>query len=373
METPFAFGKLATENYFTDRDADRVLIRSHLSNRINTVLISPRRWGKSSLVRQLGMEMMREDSNVRFCHIDLYSIRSEEDFFRIYANTVLRVLGTRWEEIMADVKEVAHRLTPFVSVCKPAHQIIVFLRIRLLAAVQAQGGLRPVICLDEFQNISAFSDMLAFQKLLRSVWQTHTHTTYCIYGSKRSMMTEMFTKRAKPFYRFGEVHFLRKISEQDWIPFILERFASTGRNISKAQATAIVRKMECHPYYVQQYCHHLWAMTPQEGTVDDVMVGEALEQMIRTNTMMYQREAEDLSAQQIGVLLAISNGVRHMTSGATISQYGLRSSAYVVRTMKALEQRDLIDTMDGAAEFVDPVFRIWLKRVFETDNAQLLQ
>jgi len=377
MDTPFAFGKQVTENYFTDRDDDRALIRSHLSNRINTILISPRRWGKSSLMRQLGLDMMRADSSVRFIHIDLYAIRSEEDFFRVYANTVLKVMATRWEELLADIKATAHRLSPFISVTMGLDQdfrVGIDLQaarefpeeiLELPERLAERRGLRPIICLDEFQNISAFSDMLGFQKLLRSVWQTHSNSTYCIYGSKRSMMTEMFTKRAKPFYRFGEVHFLRKIREEDWIPFIVERFSSTDRIITEAQAREIVRLMECHPYYVQQHCHHLWVRTPAGSAVDEGAVEDALEEMIRANTMMYQREAEDLSAQQIGVLLAIAEGEKRLTSAATLSRYRLGSSAYVVRTIKALEGRDLIDTMDGRPEFVDPVFRIWLLRIFE--------
>jgi uncharacterized protein len=380
MDTPFAFGKQVTENYFTDREEDRALIRSHLSNRVNTILISPRRWGKSSLMRQLGMDMMRDDPSVRFIHIDLYSIRSEEDFFRVYANTVLKVMATRWEELLADIKAVAHRLSPFISVTMGMdHDFRIGIDLQatrefpeeileLPERLAERRGLRPIICLDEFQNISAFSDMLGFQKLLRSVWQTHSHTTYCIYGSKRSMMTEMFTKRAKPFYRFGEVHFLRKIKEEDWIPFIVGRFASTGRTINDSQAREIVQLMECHPYYVQQHCHHLWVKTPEGGMVDEGSVGDALEEMIRANTMMYQREAEDLSAQQIGVLLAVANAEPHLTSATTIARYRLRSSAYVVRTIAALESRDLIDTLDGRPEFVDPVFRIWLKRIFENNE-----
>lgn len=376
METPFSFGKQVTENQFTDREHDRELIRSHLSNRINTILISPRRWGKSSLMRQVGLDMMRDDPTVRFIHIDLYAIRSEEDFFRIYANTVLRALATRWEELLADIKATAHRLSPFISVTLGSDQdfkVGIDLQaarefpeeiLELPESLASKRGLRPVICIDEFQNIDSFTDMIGFQKLLRSVWQTHTRTTYCMYGSKRSMMTELFTKRSKPFYRFGEVHFLRKIKADDWTPFIIERFASTGKHITKAQAEEVASLMECHPYYVQQHCHHLWAKTPDGGTVENAWVTEALEDMIVANTMMYQREAEDLSAQQIGLLLAIAGGEKKLTSAATLAQYRLGSSAYVVRTLKALESRDLIDTMDGRPEFVDPVFRIWMKRVF---------
>lgn len=375
-DSPFAYGKLATSMAFTDRDADRQQLSSNISNRVHTILISPRRWGKSSLVKRVGIEMMEADSTYRFCHIDLFSIRSEEDFFRIYTETVLKAMGGKWDDIMADLKEVAQRLLPFLSISfSPENELKLGMDVRaakdfpeeilaLPEKLAAKRGLRPVVCLDEFQNIGSFTEALPFQKLLRSVWQQHTLTTYCLYGSKRNMMTEMFSKRARPFYRFGEFHFLKKISKADWIPFIIERFASTGRVISHGSAERIAQKMECHPYYVQQYCHHIWTMTQANGVVDEETEDHALRHMINSNLILYQREVEGLTGQQIGLLLAIANGESRLTTSKVIQTYKLGSSAYVVRTMKKMEERELIDTLEGKTEFVDPVFRMWLVEVF---------
>jgi hypothetical protein len=375
-DSPFAYGKLAVRMAFTDRDSDRERLSANISNRVNTILISPRRWGKSSLVKRVGVEMMEADSIYRFCHIDLFAVRSEQDFFRMYTETVLRSMGGKWDELLSDLKEVAQRLVPFISVSfSPDNEFKMGLDVQatgdfpeeilaLPEKLAAKRGLRPVICLDEFQNISAFTDALPFQRLLRSVWQQHTLTTYCLYGSKRHMMTEMFSKRSRPFYRFGEFHFLKKISEADWIPFIMERFASTGRSASAASAQRIARRMECHPYYVQQYCHHIWTMVSPNGTVDEETESHALEHMINSNLILYQREMEGLSAQQIGLLLAVAAGEGRMTSAAVIRKYGLGSSAYVVRTMRRMEDLELIDSMEGRPEFVDPVFRMWFVEVF---------
>lgn len=375
-DSPFAYGKLATSMAFTDRDADRQRLSSNISNRVHTILISPRRWGKSSLVKRVGVEMMEAESTYRFCHIDLFSIRSEEDFFRIYTETVLKAMGGKWNELLDDLKEVAQRLVPFLSVSfSPESEFKLGMDVRaakdfpeeilaLPEKLAEKRGLRPIVCLDEFQNIGSFTESLPFQKLLRSVWQQHTRTTYCLYGSKRNMMTEMFSKRSRPFYRFGEIHFLKKISKADWIPFIVERFASTGRRISNESAERITQKMECHPYYVQQYCHHIWTMTPLNGMVDEEIEDKALRHMIDNNLILYQREVEGLTGQQIGLLLAIANGETRMTTAKVIQTYKLGSSAYVVRTMKKMEERELIDTLEGKPEFVDPVFRMWFLQVF---------
>jgi hypothetical protein len=376
MDSPFSYGKVAFEDTFTDRDLDRKKLSENIKNHVNTILISPRRWGKSSLMKQLGKEMMQQDKSIRFCHLDLFAVRSEDDFFRMYTNTVLRSLGTKMDELLADISEIASGIAPFLSLTMGAdNEFKLGMDIRavkdfpeeilqLPERLAKKRGLRPVICLDEFQNISSFSDPLAFQKLLRSVWQHHSLTTYCLYGSKRSMMTEMFTRRSKPFYRFGEVHFLKKIVEADWIPFIIERFASTGRTISSESAQRLTRLMECHPYYVQQIGHHLWTITPEHGTVEPEMEQRALELMLNSNAMLYERETEGLRSQQIGLLLAIANHEARLTSAAVIARYRLGSSAYATRMKKTFEDRELIDTLEGKPEFVDPVFRMWLLRRF---------
>ena len=84
-------------------------------------------------------------------------------------------------------------------------------------AIKAKKKL--VLCIDEFQNIAEFKDSLGFQRKLRSHWQLHQHVSYCIYGSKRHMLMEVFSSPSMPFYKFGDLIFLEKIKEEEWITF----------------------------------------------------------------------------------------------------------------------------------------------------------
>jgi len=177
------------------------------------------------------------------------------------------------------------------------------------------------------------------------------------------MMTEIIGK-TKPFYRFGEVYFLKKIAEEHWIPFIIERFASTGCTINAASAKRLTQLMECNPYYVQQLCHHLWAMTPPKGKVTRKMEDRAFEKILSANNILYEKEVENTTGQQIGLLRAMAHKEAKLTSRAVLTEYRIGSSAYVVRMKKKFEKRDIIDTMEGRIEFVDPVFRMWVLRRF---------
>lgn len=97
-----------------------------------------------------------------------------------------------------------------------------------------------------------FDNPLAFQKKLRSHWQNHSRVTYCLYGSRRGLMTELFTHSSMPFYKFGDLMFLEKIEEKQWVRFFIKRFKDTGKKINAADAALIAQKVENHPFYAQQ-------------------------------------------------------------------------------------------------------------------------
>ena len=99
----------------------------------------------------------------------------------------------------------------------------------LAEKIAREKGLKVVVCVDEFQNIAEFSEPGYFQKKLRSHWQHHQHVAYCLYGSKRHMMLDVFTNASKPFYKFGNLLFLNKIETSCLVEFFQGRFADTGK------------------------------------------------------------------------------------------------------------------------------------------------
>ena len=99
-------------------------------------------------------------------------------------------------------------------------------------AISRDSGKKMVVCIDEFQNINEYDDPLAFQRKLRSHWQKHTDVCYCLYGSKRHMLLDIFHNYNMPFYKFGDILFLEKIPKEDWIEFIGRKFSETGKEIS---------------------------------------------------------------------------------------------------------------------------------------------
>ncbi len=232
MDTPFVYGKIARSENFTDRENETALLVNNFNSLVNTIIISPRRWGKSSLVARAAEIAERGNDRLRICKIDLFNVRNEEHFYELFAHSVLKATSSKWDEAVESVKKFLTRLTPKIVIAGDAQNEISLdfdwkeLKsnpdevLDLAEKIAIEKGIRIVVCVDEFQNIAEFGDPAYFQKKLRSHWQQHGHVSYCLYGSKRHMMLDVFTNSSMPFYKFGDLLFLEKIATEPWIGFI---------------------------------------------------------------------------------------------------------------------------------------------------------
>ena len=370
-ENPFYFGRMVAGNAFTDREKETQHLVSNFRNGINTILISPRRWGKSSLVRKAGETLKSND--IRIVYMDAFSLRSEQDFYTAYAKAVITSTSSHWEERLKSLKEFLRQITPKIKIgIDPEHEFSISfdwdeLRqhpneiLDLSEKIAKAKGLRVVVCIDEFQNIATFSDSLAFQKLLRSEWQKHEAACYCLYGSKFHMMQELFERQSMPFYRFGDLIHLAKIREKDWQVFIRERFENTGKSIDDISISRIIKDTDRHSFYVQQLSHLIWGKT--RDTVNETIYCEALDDMIAQNAMLYQRDTENMSASQMNFLKAVASGVRKgLTAAEMLKKYKLGTSANVIKLKKNLLNAEIIDIRNKEVFFIDPVYELWFKK-----------
>ena len=197
---------------------------------------------------------------------------------------------------------------------------------------------------------------------MRSVWQQQQLTSYCLYGSKRNMMLNIFNNSNSPFYRFGQVIFMQKIAKEHWVPFILSSFEKTGKRISESFASRICDVVECHSWYLQQLCYFIWSFTVSEVTEEVFSLG--LKQVLNINTPMFQNDTENLSSTQIEMLKAIADGEQHFSSQAVKQVYNLGNPNTIVKNKKILQNKDIIEKQKADFVFVDPVYRLWFKEEY---------
>ena len=370
MDAPFLFGKTVSEDEFTNRQTDIKRLTANLQNHINTILISPRRWGKSSLVKKV-TENIR-GRNTRIIMLDLLSIRNEEEFYKVLAKESIKATSNKLTEWIETGKEFLKHLAPKISLgTDPMQDFDISFEwkeleknyaeiLNLPQKIAKKKKLHLVICIDEFQNCESFRESKLFQKRLRTEWQHHHNVTYCLYGSRRHMMAELFEKQSNPFYKFGDVMYLPKISRNDWISFIQEQFKATKKNIDEALANRIAAMVQDHSYYVQQLSYLVWVATEKKVTEKNVIT--AIEDLLAQNSMLYTRDTENLTNAQFNFLKALAEGVHSgLSSRDVLHKYQLGTSANALKIKKGLIQKELIDDTNGI-HFLDPVYELWFKK-----------
>lgn len=369
-ENPFVFGKAVEGSYFTNRTKDAEHLEANLTHGINTILISPRRWGKTSLVKKVMANVIRPD--IKIIYIDVFSCKSEYDFYKMFASTIIQQTSSKIEEWMTTAKEFLSRVITKVAFSPDSIQEYSLSFefpakddaediLQLPERIAQKKGIHIVLCLDEFQQVAEFQDSMTFQKKLRSVWQHQQNVSYCLFGSKRHLMTELFSDSSNPFYKFGDMMFLKKIPTEEWIPFICHKFQETGKVITEKQAERICKVTENLSSYVQHLSWIVWYKA--KPVVTNEMVDESIEELLEQNKVFFQREVEGLTELQLNLLKAIANGVdTGFTKKEVIKKYRLESSANVQGIKKSLLKKDLIDIDGSIITYNDPLFKLWIKK-----------
>ena len=368
---PFIFGVATSGDNFTDRKSETARLLTNFKHGINTVLISPRRWGKTSLVQKV-CNLAKSD-DLKVVYLDIFSCRSDREFYDTFASAVLKQTSSKWDEWVENTKLFLSRISPKISFgADPMTDFSISLELnpksdditeilQLPEKIAQKKGCRIVICIDEFQQIAEFCDSKNFQKRLRTVWQLQKSVSYCLFGSKKHLMNELFEKKILPFYKFGDAIYLQKIPTADWVDYICGRFEATGKSISPELAQKVCDTVENHSSYVQQLAWLIWVNTEKVATEKDFE--EAYKDILDQNTPLFEKQTENLSAYQINFLKAVINGVhKEFSTQEVIQKYRLGSSANVATIKKALIKKELIETEKREVIISDPLLKFWLQR-----------
>lgn len=371
METPFVFGKIASDVDFTDRTFETQHLLNNFNGLVNTVLISPRRWGKSSLVSKVASLYSQDSKQNVVVFLDLFNCRSEARFYQEFAKAVISATNSAFNDFVDSAIKYLSRFAPSFSASDPAgtYELSFGIDVRdrnlsydeildLPQRIAADKGLKLIVCIDEFQTIKEYDDALDFQRTLRAHWQKHTDVAYCLYGSKRNMMIDLFSDPKNPFYKFGDMIFLQKIVREEWVSFIVRRFRDTGKHINDDIAAYIAERVENHPYYVQQLSQLVWFRT--SGQCSKEIVDAAFEGLEAQLGLVFSLILDNLAPSQIGFLQAVANGETSFTAQEVLTRYRLGSSANVKNIKNALEKKELIDILPNSITLQDPVFKHWL-------------
>ncbi len=372
VDKAFVYGKSVGGPNFTDRKKETARLIQDFTNGLNVILVSPRRMGKTSLVKNVQSQL--KDEKLKIIFLDVYDCRDEYDFYNRLAESLFQATSHKIEQVLENVKDFLVRISPKVSFSpSPDTDFSISLGIspqnykpeeilQLPEKIAAKNGYQIVVCIDEFQQIGEFPDSLLVQKRLRGVWQHQQNVSYCLFGSKKHLMSNLFQNKHMPFYQFGELMYLAPISTENWIPFLCQRFADKGKTLSSSLARKICESVKNHSSYVQQFAWNILAEV-QGDSVTEEDFANGLSALLAQNEPLFIQQTQGLSSYQLNFLRAVCNDI-HTDFGRkeVTDKFPLGTKSNIPRLKTALLERELIDLRKDGIHIADAVFEIWFKQ-----------
>ena len=367
----FVYGVSVGGNNFTDRTKESHRLKMNFENGLNVVLISPRRMGKTSLIKHV--QGIVDKSLIQTVFVDIYDCRSEYDFYNKFAEALLKQTANKMEMTIENIKRFLVRLSPKMSFSLDLTSEYSFSlgitpkeyspeEILALPELLAKHiGKHIVVCIDEFQQIGEWPDSIYVQKRMRGVWQHQQHVSYCLFGSRQHMMTNIFQNKRMPFYQFGEPNYLQPIPTADWIPFIQGKFKEKDLTISEVYVTRICEIVRNQSSYVQQLAWDVMLNTDVEVTED--VIKQGVSDLLDQCTPLFMEQLNSLSTYQMNFLRAINDGQHDQwTSQEVMGKYNLGTKSNITKMQKLLLEKDFIERREDGLYLSDPVMELWLKQ-----------
>ena len=351
MENPFKFGTIVDEDYFTDRVNEVAYITQFVNSPNHLVIISPRRFGKSSVVAKALKQSNRDHITVNLqqaTSVSDFTAKLLKEFFKVYPMERLRHLITHFRVIPT---VSTNPVTGSIDVSfQPGVDGTVLLEDVLTLIEKAYSEKeRMIVVLDEFQEIRDLAPKLDRQ--MRSIMQEQKHINYILLDSQESMMTEIFENKKSPFYHFGEMMRLGKLPRDDFHRYLSERLSTCFPNSSEELADSILDYTACHPYYSQQLASNIWQVGVLQPDTEDPF-GTAIDRIVTTHGLDYERLWMNFNRTNKWIM-------QRLSSGKPLQSGDYRTST-IYSALKRLQKDGYVIYTDRY-EMEDPFFREWIR------------
>lgn len=347
MEDFFPLG-LASYANFCNRETEQEHLKANIRTASPTLVTSPRRYGKTSLVLYVLQQM-----ELPFSHIDLYAEFNE----LAMQNTILSSIGDTLYMIESGTKKALKFVTDFfaglnisfnfegvqvkVEVAKssktPAK--IIMSALEKLDATLTKKEKKVILFFDEFQKLAQISKSTTIEGALRHIAQKSKHICFVFSGSNRNLLGKMFDDNTKPFYNLCDRIILNRISEAHYISFIQDKVKiKWGKTLDEDVIATILDLTKRHPYYVNVLCHRLWLRdeSPTESQVLSIWnnyVQECKSDILAELDLLSENQAKMLAA------IAKHGATYSPTSGEFIAltQFSLSSASIAIKSLQKLD------------------------------------
>ena len=371
IKNPFLTYGYNGPEYFCDREEETKRLTSLLVNGNHVALISPRRMGKTGLIRHCFAQKQLMEGYHLFI-VDIYATKSLAELAYELGRAILTVLKSKglkaWERFLQVVGSMRTGIT-FDAFGQPSWNLEIGdiqspqVSLDEIFRYLSQADKPCIVAIDEFQAIMDYPEKNV-EALLRTYIQNCNNAWFVFSGSKRHMMGEMFSSPARPFYQSASTISLKPISLDSYTSFITRHFASKNVNIEPETVEFIYNKFEGTTWYIQKICNELFAMSDPHSNCGLEEVDIAIKCAVEEKNDIYQDIMARLSSRQKILLLALahSHGNVQPTSGAFIKKFNLTSASSVQRNLMALQEKDIITNSSGQYRIYDYFLNFWLNK-----------
>ncbi len=373
MGNPFNYLQFAKGDQFYDRrEIRKDLLSRFLSGQSNVVLYGPRRYGKSSLVAELVGDL--EKAGVPCVTLDVVKVPSIDLFVSAYATKVYRRLAPVKFEIRK-IGTFLKGLRPKITLDQTGEAGLTFessdapigseelTEVLDLPQKLLSGKGRAVVVFDEFQEVKDLLPNDRFERVMRSVIQSHRNVSYIFLGSRYHILRRMFTDHNRPFYKSAVTILLDKPPLEESVRFVVDRFASAGKTIDRKAAEHLVARIENIPYFIQQLGFETFRLVDdaRRRSVSAADVDAAYANLSGFNRDQYEQLMLTLSVSQKKLLIALAHERTDEFGDAYRRRYALGVSSTVNSAKAKLMEDGLIERSDGQYVVADPFFSQFLR------------
>ncbi len=367
---PFITTGYAGAAYFCDREQETADITRMLVNGNNVALISPRRYGKTNLIRHCFAQPEIAEKYYTFV-IDIYSTKSVADLVHRLGLSILeslKPLGRKaWEKFITVLSSVRSGISYDIS-GNPSWMMSIgdittpTTTLEEIFYYLEHADKPCIVAIDEFQQITHYGDE-RIEATLRTHVQQCTNTHFIFSGSQRHLMGQMFTSPARPFYQSVSIYNLPLLPEDKYVEFCVRLFEEYGKHLSQDVPHALYERFGGVTYYMQRVMNELFSRTLTDGICTAENIEEAIHYIILTSASTYEDLMYQLPEKQSLVLRAIAKEgkAQNLTSGKFIKRHGLLSASSVKSAVPALLDKGLITSDKGVYQVYDKFLEIWLQ------------
>lgn len=378
MDTPFIYDRYVTGRSFVGRKKECDILSNLLVAGEHVVLYEPPKSGKMSVIQQTLMNMRSAGKKFMTANVDLFNIRTLEEFLVKFGTAVMRSCMTTPEQFREAIERHLQD-THFVFDISRFYRdgTIVSMnwtpddedvrRMMQLPQCLAQEREAPFyIVIKEFQMLVSDPSCEDALKVIEEVVRERPQkpsASFIMTGSQVNAMKYIFEEK-RYFYR-QVVHLpLQPIEEKDIVEHIVRGFLyGPGKSFERNLAMGACSLFKCHMWYL----NHMSAIcdSMSKGFINEAIMVEALNSMISLHEPRFMNMVNDLTDHQLSLLRAVLDGVVRLSSSDVIEKYHLNSSANVRRVKDALRKKEII-TFNEKDEpvMLDPLFEYWMIKYY---------